>query len=51
VSIFLHIVASAVAGYAIGSTIPWMHGTGKENLTISPVIPHTDYGFSIQVKF
>ena len=45
------ILAGAVAGSAIGYVIPWMHRVGKENVSITPGIPHADYGFSVQLKF
>jgi membrane-associated phospholipid phosphatase len=45
------ILVGAVTGSAIGYVIPWMHRVGKENVSITPSIPHADYGFSIQVKF
>ena len=43
------IIASAVAGSAIGYTIPWMHRAYKETVSILPVVPYADYGISIQV--
>jgi hypothetical protein len=45
------ILTGAIVGSAIGYAIPWMHRSGKENLSITPGVPRTDYGFSIQVKF
>jgi membrane-associated phospholipid phosphatase len=45
------ILVGAAAGSAIGYAIPWMHRAGNENVSITPGIPHADYGFSMQVKF
>jgi hypothetical protein len=45
------ILVIAVAGGAIGYVIPWMHRVSKENVSITPGVPHADYGFSVQVKF
>jgi membrane-associated phospholipid phosphatase len=45
------ILVGAVAGSAIGYAIPWMHRTNNENLSITPGVPHAEYGFSVQVKF
>ena len=44
------ILIGAVVGSAIGYAIPWMHHSGNEDVSISPSIPHADYGFSVQVK-
>jgi hypothetical protein len=44
------ILVGAITGSAIGYVIPSMHRVGKENVSITPSIPHADYGFSIQVK-
>jgi len=45
------ILVGAVVGSAIGYAIPWMHRVGKENVSITPDVPHADYGFSVQLKF
>jgi hypothetical protein len=45
------ILVGAVAGSAIGYAIPWMHRINNENMSITPSVPHADYGFSVQVKF
>jgi membrane-associated phospholipid phosphatase len=45
------ILVGAVAGSAIGYAIPWMHRSNNENMSITPSVPHADYGFSVQVKF
>jgi membrane-associated phospholipid phosphatase len=45
------IVAGAVAGSAIGYAIPWMHRAFKETVSLILVVPHADYGFSVQLKF
>jgi membrane-associated phospholipid phosphatase len=44
-------LVSAIVGSAIGYAIPWMHRTDKENISVIPGIPQTDYGFSMQIKF
>jgi membrane-associated phospholipid phosphatase len=45
------ILAGAIVGSAIGYAVPWMHHVSKENMSITPGVPHADYGFSVQVKF
>jgi hypothetical protein len=45
------IFAGALVGSAIGYAIPYLHRVDKENVSITPAVPHTDYGFSIRVKF
>ena len=45
------ILAGAIVGSAIGYAIPWMHRVGKENVSLTPGVPHADYGFSVRVKF
>jgi membrane-associated phospholipid phosphatase len=44
------IVVGAVAGSAIGYAVPWMHRTSNDNMSITPSVPHADYGFSVQLK-
>ena len=45
------ILVGAFVGSAIGYVIPWMHRVGKENVSVTPGIPHSDYSFSVQLKF
>ncbi len=45
------IITGAIVGSAIGYVIPWMHRVEKENISITPGMPPSNYGFSIQMKF
>jgi hypothetical protein len=45
------ILVGTIVGSAIGYAIPWMHRSGKENISITPGVPGADYGLSVQVKF
>jgi len=45
------ILTGAAVGSAIGYIIPWMHRSDKETVSVTPGVPHADYGFSIHMKF
>ena len=45
------ILVGAIVGSITGYAIPWLHRAGNENVSITPIAPHADYGFSVQVIF